>query len=114
MPPGNAGELRKLGSRSEAAGVELVEGRELLRRQPLIFRSEHGKRCLQPFGQAGRAIVVAHIIKDIGHGKLLVGTCARRDQSPSAAMVGRRALFPERPEIFFVIVSLRKASEFWQ
>jgi 3-deoxy-D-manno-octulosonic acid (KDO) 8-phosphate synthase len=31
---------------------------------------EGRERRLQPFGQAGRAIVVAHVIKDIGHCKV--------------------------------------------
>jgi hypothetical protein len=33
----------------------------------LIFRSKRSEGCLQPLGQAGRAIVVAHAIKNIGH-----------------------------------------------
>ena len=35
------------------------------REKPLL-RPEGGKRRLQPLDQAGRAIVVAHTIKDIG------------------------------------------------
>ena len=49
--------------------MKLIEASQLLRREPLILRPEGRERRLQPFGQAGRAIVVAHIIKDISHGK---------------------------------------------
>jgi hypothetical protein len=47
--------------------VKLVEGSQLLRREPLFVRREGRERRLQPLGQAGRAIVVAHTIKNIGH-----------------------------------------------
>ena len=47
--------------------MKLIEGSQLLRRQPLFIRPEGRERRLQPIGQAGRAIVVAHTIKDIGH-----------------------------------------------
>ena len=50
--------------------MKLVEGAKLLGREPLILRSEGRQRRLQPLGQAGRAIVVAHVIKDIGHCKV--------------------------------------------
>jgi hypothetical protein len=49
--------------------VKLVEGAQLPGREKLIFRPEGNQRRLQPFDQAGRAIVVAHVIKDIGHCK---------------------------------------------
>jgi hypothetical protein len=49
--------------------VKLVKGSELLRREPLILWPERRERPLQPIGQADRAIVVAHTIKDIGHCK---------------------------------------------
>ena len=64
---GDPGQLGKLGGRGEPPGVKLVERRQLLRREPLLLRPEGGERRLQPLGQAGRAIVVAHAIKDIGH-----------------------------------------------
>ena len=63
----------KLGGRRKPAGVKLVEGAQLLGREPLILRSEGNERGLQPLGQAGRAIVVAHPVKDIGHGKVPPG-----------------------------------------
>src|SRR5258708_30329965 len=61
------GQLGKLGGRSEPACVKLVEGTQLLGREPLILRPKDSERRLQPLGQAGRAIMVAHAIKDIGH-----------------------------------------------
>ena len=77
---------RELGGRGEPAGVELVEGAELLRRQPLIFRPEGGERRLQPLGQAGRTIVVAHAIEVIGHGKVpLLQTAVALDVRPLPA-----------------------------
>jgi hypothetical protein len=47
--------------------VKLVEGTELLRRQFLIVRAEHTESRLHALGQIGRAIVIAHGVKDIGH-----------------------------------------------
>jgi hypothetical protein len=47
--------------------MKLVEGSQLLWREPLFVRPERRERRPQPLGQAGRAIVVAHPIKDIGH-----------------------------------------------
>jgi hypothetical protein len=47
--------------------VKLVKGGQLLRRKSLISRPERRQRGLQPFGQAGRLIVVAHAIKNIVH-----------------------------------------------
>ena len=38
---------------------------QLLRREPLILRTEGSESRLQPLGQAGRAILVAHCIKDV-------------------------------------------------
>jgi len=67
---GESSQLGKLGGRSEPAGVKLVEGSQLLRQEPLFLRSEGRERRLQPLGQAGRAIVVAHAIKDIVHCKV--------------------------------------------
>jgi hypothetical protein len=49
--------------------MKMVEGAQLRGRQPLTFRPQNGERALQPLGQAGGAIVVAHSIEDIGHGK---------------------------------------------
>src|ERR1700722_19660034 len=66
---GDPSQLGKLGGRCESAGVKLVEGAQLLGREPLILRPEGRERRLQPFGQAGRAIVVADVIKGIGHCK---------------------------------------------
>jgi len=64
---GNPSQLGKLNGRREPSGVKLVEGSQLLRREPLFVRPE-GRECrIQPLGQAARAIVVAHTIKDIGH-----------------------------------------------
>jgi hypothetical protein len=40
--------------------VKLVDGTQLLGREPLIFRPEGGERRLQPLSQAGRAIVAAY------------------------------------------------------
>ena len=53
-----------------APGVKLVEAAQLLGREPLILRAEGRERRLQPLGQAGRAIMVAHAIKFIGHCKM--------------------------------------------
>jgi hypothetical protein len=39
----------------------------------LIVRPEGTERRLQPFGQAGRAIVLAHPVEDFGHCRLLQG-----------------------------------------
>ena len=41
---GDPGELRQLGGRCKPTRVKLIECGELLRRQPLVFRSEDGKR----------------------------------------------------------------------
>jgi hypothetical protein len=49
--------------------VKLVEGGQLLGRQPLILTPEGRERALQPLGQPYRAIVVAYAVKDIGHRK---------------------------------------------
>ncbi len=68
---GNPGQLGKLGGRCQPSGVKLVEGSQLLRRESLVLRPEGRERRLQPLGQAGRAIVVAHAIKDIGHSAFL-------------------------------------------
>jgi hypothetical protein len=67
---GDPSQLGKLGGRSEPAGVKLVNGTQLLGREPLILRPEGRERRLQPLGQAGRTIVVAHAIKHIGHCKV--------------------------------------------
>jgi hypothetical protein len=50
--------------------VKLVEDAQLLGREPVILRPEGSEHRLQPLGQAGGAIVVAHAIKDIGHCKI--------------------------------------------
>ena len=42
----------------------------MLRREPLILWPKDSERRLQPLGQAGRTIVVAHAIKNIGHCKV--------------------------------------------
>jgi hypothetical protein len=47
--------------------VKLVEASQLLGRKSLFLRAEGRERRPQPLGQSGRAIVVAHVIKDIGH-----------------------------------------------
>ena len=64
---GNPSQPGKLGGRGEPSGVKLVERRQLPRREPLLLWPEGRERCLQPLGQAGGAIMVAHIIKEIGH-----------------------------------------------
>ena len=47
-----------------------VERRQLLRCEPLVFRSEGGQRGIQAFRETSRAIVVAHAINHIGrHGR---------------------------------------------
>ena len=71
MSAADPSQLGKLDGRCEPAGVKLVERGQLLRRESLILRSEGGERRLQPLGQAGRAIVVAHAIKNIGHAAFL-------------------------------------------
>jgi hypothetical protein len=47
--------------------MKLVEGAQLLGREPLMLRPKRSERRLQPLGQAGRAIVVAHTIEYISH-----------------------------------------------
>lgn len=47
--------------------MKLVQRTQLLRREQLILRSESAECRFQPLVQAGRAIVLAHAIKDIGH-----------------------------------------------
>jgi hypothetical protein len=64
---GNGSKLSKLGGRQQAPGVELVEPGELFRCQPLVIRPERRKRRLQPRGQSGRAIMLAHAFQHIGH-----------------------------------------------
>lgn len=64
---GDPGQLGKLNGRCEPAGVKLVEGSQPLRRGARLVRPEGCQRRLQPLGQAGRAIMVAHPIKEIGH-----------------------------------------------
>jgi hypothetical protein len=59
--------------------MKLVERAELLRREPLLLRPE---RRLQPFDQAGRAIMVAHAIKSIGHRQTPVVTGAISNLKP--------------------------------
>jgi hypothetical protein len=43
--------------------MKLVEGTELLGREPLILRPESNERRVPPLSQAGRAIMVAHAIE---------------------------------------------------
>ena len=75
----DAGQFCQIRGRGEATGVKLVETRQLLRRQPRIFRSEHRQRRLEPLGQAGRTIMVAHAIKLVFHDKTPFGiTCNSR------------------------------------
>ena len=62
---------RTINGRCESSGMKLVDASQLLRREPLFVRPESRERRLQPLGEAGRAIVVAHTIEDIGHGVLL-------------------------------------------
>ncbi|BCH03785.1 hypothetical protein MesoLj131b_57840 [Mesorhizobium sp. 131-2-5] len=64
--------MGKLGGGGKPTGVKLVEGAQLLRREKLILRAKSSQYRPQPFSQAGRAIVVAHSIKFIGHGKMLL------------------------------------------
>jgi hypothetical protein len=64
---GSPSQLGKLNGRYEPAGVKLVQGGQLLGREPLFIRPEGPQRRLQTLDQAGRAIVVAHTIKNIGH-----------------------------------------------
>jgi hypothetical protein len=51
--------------------VKLVERAQLLGREPLIIRPEGRERRLQPLGQAGRAIMAAHVVKYISHCRFL-------------------------------------------
>ena len=46
---------------------------KVLRRKPLILRLKHSQRTLEPLSQAGRAIVVAHVIERLGHCGFLSG-----------------------------------------
>src|SRR5260370_16126624 len=64
---GNPSQHGKLNGCCQPSGVKLVEGSQLLRREPLFVRPEGRERRLQPLGQAARAVVVAHTIKDIDH-----------------------------------------------
>ncbi|BCG90284.1 hypothetical protein MesoLj113c_63940 [Mesorhizobium sp. 113-3-9] len=75
--------MGKLGRRGKPTGVKLVEGAELLRSEKLILRAEVGQHRLQPLGQASRAIVVAHSIKFIGHGKMLLSRASYLNLLPS-------------------------------
>ena len=73
---GDPCQLGKISGSGEPAGVKLVEASQLLRHEPLFLRPEGRERGLQPLGQVGRAIVIAHAIKGIGHREfplLLIG-----------------------------------------
>ena len=74
----------------------------VLGREPLILRPEGSERRLQPFGQAGRAIVVTHVIKDIGHGKSPDQAALRR-----AEMVDRGSRRFTGPRSNFAIKAAR-------
>jgi hypothetical protein len=47
--------------------MKLIEGGQLLVGELLIFGPKGSERCLQPLAQAGRAIVIAHAIKNTDH-----------------------------------------------